>query len=93
MKYSQWIVMHNKVLPLLMKLTILKTYIIIIIGFMKCFPFAEQCEKHIIPDFIKKSSQVAPQDNGSSSGPTNSKWPIKTLVPQDISLLTPYKPQ
>lgn len=31
----------------------------------------EQCEKHIIPDFIKKSSQVAPQDNGSSSGPTN----------------------
>uniref|UniRef100_K1PTA0 Uncharacterized protein n=1 Tax=Magallana gigas TaxID=29159 RepID=K1PTA0_MAGGI len=27
----------------------------------------EQCEKHIIPDFIKKSSQVAPQDNGSSS--------------------------
>lgn len=67
--------MHNKVLPLLMKLTILKTYIIFIIGFMKCvcFPFAEQCEKHIIPDFIKKSSQVAPQDNGSSSGPTNSK--------------------
>lgn len=58
-----------------------------------CFHFAEQCEKHIIPDFIKKSSQVAPQDNGSSSGPTNSKWPIKTLVPQDISLLTPYKPQ
>lgn len=38
-----------------------------------CFPFAEQCEKHIIPDFIKKSSQVAPQDNGSSSGPTNSE--------------------
>lgn len=31
----------------------------------------EQCDKHIIPDFIKKSSQVAPQDNGSSSGPTN----------------------
>eukprot|EP00105_Crassostrea_gigas_P002623 XP_011415205.1 PREDICTED: uncharacterized protein LOC105319379 [Crassostrea gigas] len=31
----------------------------------------EQCEKHIIPDFMKKSSQVAPQDNGSSSGPTN----------------------
>lgn len=46
-----------------------------------CFPFAEQCEKHIIPDFIKKSSQVAPQDNGSSSGPTNSKWSIRTLVP------------
>lgn len=31
----------------------------------------EQCEKHVIPDFIKKSSQVAPQDKGSSSGPTN----------------------
>lgn len=55
-----------------------------------CFPFAEQCEKHIIPDFMKKSSQVAPQDNGSSSGPTNSKWSIRALVPYDISQLIPW---
>lgn len=67
--------MHNKVLPLLMKLTILKTYNYYnrFYEMCFCFTFAEQCEKHIIPDFIKKSSQVAPQDNGSSSGPTNSK--------------------
>lgn len=69
--------MYNKVLPSVDELQ--ANYfnkIHIITGFINicfCFPFAEQCEKHIIPDFIKKSSQVAPQDNGSSSGPTNSK--------------------
>lgn len=74
MKYTQWIVMYNKVLPSIDEANFFNK-IHIITGFIKCvcFLFAEQCEKHIIPDFIKKSSQVAPQDNGSSSGPTNSK--------------------